>query len=55
VPNKVGQLEKVTRKVAKAGLDIHFVYGSPCDGKKGVLVLKTANDRKAMRLLNRSR
>jgi hypothetical protein len=55
VQNKVGQLEKVTKKVAKAGLDIHFVYGSPGDGKKGVLILKTANDRKAMRLLNTSR
>jgi hypothetical protein len=53
VPNKVGQLEKVMKKIAKAGIDTLFVYGSPCDGKKGVLIVKTANDRKAMRLLNR--
>jgi hypothetical protein len=55
LPNKVGQLEKVTKKIAKAGIDIHILYGSPGGGKKGFLVLKTANDGKAMRLLNRSR
>jgi hypothetical protein len=54
LPNKVGQLEKVMKKVAKAGIDTLFVYGSPGDGKNGVMVLKTANDRKAMKLLNRS-
>jgi hypothetical protein len=53
VPNKVGELEKVTKKIAKAGIDTLFVYGSPSDGKKGILILKTANDRKAMGLLNR--
>ncbi len=55
LPNKVGQLERVTNKIAKAGLDILFVYGGPGDGNKGVLILKTANDSKALRLLNRSR
>jgi hypothetical protein len=54
LPNKVGQLEKVAKKIAEAGIDTLFVYGSPGDGKNGVMVLKTANDRKAMRLLNRS-
>jgi hypothetical protein len=52
MPNKVGQLEKVTAAVAKAGIDIHFVYGSPGDGKKGVMVLKTSNDKKVLKLLN---
>jgi hypothetical protein len=51
--NEVGRLEKVTKKIAKAGIDIHVVYGSTGDGKKGVLVLKTTNDTEAMRLLNR--
>jgi hypothetical protein len=55
LPNKVGQLEKMTKKIAKAGIDTLFVYGSPGDGRKGVLILKTANDSKALRLLNRSR
>jgi len=52
LPNKVGQLEKVTKAVAKAGIDIHFVYGSPADGKKGIMILKTAHDNKALKLIN---
>ena len=52
MPNRVGQLEKVTSAVAQAGIDIHFVYGSPGDGKKGVMVLKTSNDRKVLKILN---
>lgn len=52
MPNRVGQLEKVTSAVAKAGIDIHFVYGSPGDGKKGIMVLKTSNDRKVLKILN---
>jgi len=52
LPNKVGQLEKVTKAVAKAGIDIHFVYGSPGDGKKGIMILKTAHDNKALKLIN---
>ncbi len=51
LPNKVGELENVTKKIAAAGIDILFVYGSPGDGKKGTMVLKTANDGKALRLL----
>lgn len=52
MPNRVGQLEKVTSAVARAGIDIHFVYGSPGDGKKGIMVLKTSNDRKVLKILN---
>jgi len=51
MPNKVGQLEKITKKISDAGIDIHFVYGSEGDGKRGTLILKTANDRKVLRLL----
>ncbi len=55
VPNTVGQLEKITQKIADAKLDIYFVYGSPGDGKRGTLVLKTANDSKALTILKRIR
>ncbi len=51
VPNNVGQLEKVAKKIADAGIDIHFVYGSPGKGKTASLVLKTANDRKTAKVI----
>lgn len=53
MPNKVGELEKVTKKIAAAGIDILFVYGSPGDGNKSTMVLKTANDGKALKLLKK--
>jgi hypothetical protein len=53
VPNRVGQLEKVSKQIATAGIDIHFVYGSPGKGKTAVLVLKTGNDKKALKLINK--
>ena len=53
VPNKVGQLEKISKTIADAGIDILFVYGSPGKGRMGTLVLKTANDKKAMKLVRK--
>jgi hypothetical protein len=53
VPNKVGQLEKVSKTIADSGIDILFVYGSPGKGRTGTLVLKTANDKKALTLVRK--
>ena len=53
VPNKVGQLEKISKAVADAGIDIMFVYGSPGKGRTATLVLKTANDKKALKLVSK--
>ena len=52
VSNKVGQLEKVTKIIADAGLDIHFIYGCPAKNKAVVLILKTEDDNKALKLIN---
>jgi hypothetical protein len=52
LPNKVGQLEKVSKKIADAGIDIHFIYGCPGKGKAASLVLKTGSDRKALKIIN---
>jgi hypothetical protein len=50
VPNKVGQLQQLAKKISDAGVDISYVYGSPVKGKMTV-VFKTENDRKALRAL----
>lgn len=52
VPNKVGQLQQVAKKISDAGLDIVYVYGSPVQ-RRMTLILKTENDRKALAVLNR--
>ena len=51
MPNKLGELQKVAKKISDAGVDITYIYGSPVKGKM-TLVLKTANDKKALKVLN---
>jgi hypothetical protein len=50
VPNKVGELNKATKKIAFAGIDIYYLYGSPAKGKM-TLIFKTENDKKALKAL----
>jgi hypothetical protein len=50
VPNKPGQLHYATKKIAAAGIDIYYVYGSPAKGKM-TLILQTENDKKALKAL----
>lgn len=50
VPNKVGELQKATRKIASAGIDIYYLYGSPAKGKM-TLIFNTENDKKALKAL----
>jgi len=52
MPNKIGELQKVAKKISDAGIDIEYIYGSPVKGRMTV-ILKTANDKKALKVLNR--
>jgi hypothetical protein len=52
VPNKVGELHKLTKSIAFAGIDIYFVYGSPAKGKM-TLIFQTENDKKALKALTK--
>jgi hypothetical protein len=50
LPNKVGELFKATKKIATAGIDIYYLYGSPPKGKM-TIIFKTENDKKALKIL----
>jgi hypothetical protein len=50
VPNKMGQLQQVAKKISDAGIDISYIYGSPVK-QKMTLIIKTANDKKALKAL----
>jgi len=52
VPNKPGHLQAVSKKIADAGVDIEYIYGSPGKGKTATLVFKTDDDRKAIKALS---
>jgi hypothetical protein len=52
MPNKVGQLRQAAKQISDAGVDVHYVYGSPVKGKMTV-IFKTADDKKAIKALTK--
>jgi hypothetical protein len=51
--NKPGSLAKVAHKLAAGKVNIEYAYcATPPDAKKGLLVLRVSDARKAMKLLN---
>lgn len=49
LPNKPGELQKVAKKIADAGIDIDFMYATTT-GSKATCILKTVDDQKAMKV-----
>ncbi|MGE5237215.1 MAG: ACT domain-containing protein [Chloroflexota bacterium] len=53
MPNRPGELEKVAEKVAQGNVNIHYLYGTSSSGKTGNCVFSSADDKKAIRLINK--
>ena len=53
MPNKVGELKKVTDKLAETGIDIKYVYGTVGSKRSTLCVFKTGNDTKAVMVINK--
>lgn len=51
MPNKPGEMQKVAEKIADAGIDILYTYGSAGSGRTSFCVFKTDNDKKAIKLI----
>jgi len=51
MPNKPGALEEITKKIAEAGINIEYSYGTAGAADVATVVLKTADDAKAASLL----
>ena len=49
--NKPGEMQKVAEKIADAGIDILYTYGSAGSGRTSFCVFKTDNDKKAIKLI----
>ena len=49
--NRVGALEKISRIIADAGIMIYYFYSTTSSGKTAICVFKTADDKKAIRVL----
>ena len=53
IPNKVGELQKVAKKISDARIDIYYMYGTAGTGKSSICVFKTADDKKAIKIINK--
>jgi len=51
MPNKPGRMQKVAGELADNGVDILYTYGSAGSGRSAFCVLKTDNDKKALKLI----
>lgn len=52
--NKVGALEKISRTIAEAGINIYYFYSTTSSGKTATCVFKTADDKKAIKVLSKA-
>ena len=53
MPNKPGELQKVAKKIADAGINIEYMYATAGAGKTATCVFKTADDKKTIKIVNR--
>jgi len=51
--NKPGELQKVAKKIADAGIDIQYMYGTAGVGKMPTCIFKTADDQKTIKVINK--
>jgi hypothetical protein len=52
--HKIGALEMASRIIAKARINIYYVYATTSIGKTATCVFRTADDKNAIRLLNKA-
>lgn len=52
MPNRVGELQKIAGKIAAVGIDIKEIYGTTGSGRTSTCVIRTGDDRKALKILN---
>jgi len=53
ISNKLGELQKVSQKIAAVGIDIYYMYGTAGAGKSPICVFATSDDKKALKVINR--
>jgi hypothetical protein len=53
MPNKVGELQKVAKVIADAGINITYMYGTTSAGRTSKCLFATSDNAKAVRLINK--
>ncbi|HET6515787.1 MAG TPA: ACT domain-containing protein [Thermodesulfovibrionales bacterium] len=53
MPNKAGELQKVAKKIADAGININYVYGATATGKTATCIFSSSDNKKALKVLSK--
>lgn len=53
-PNQVGALERITKLIAGAGINIFYFYATTSKGATATTVMKTADDAKTVKVLQKA-
>lgn len=53
VADKPGELQKIAKKIADAGIDIQYVYATAGSAKKETCIFMTADNAKAIKVINK--
>ena len=53
VPNKVGELEKVAKTIADAGINIGYMYATTSSGRTSNCLFSTSDNKQALKLINK--
>ncbi|OGP77323.1 MAG: hypothetical protein A2V86_16565 [Deltaproteobacteria bacterium RBG_16_49_23] len=51
--DKPGELQKVAKKIADAGIDIEYMYATAGSGKKETCIFMTSDNAKAIKVINK--
>jgi len=52
--NKVGALERISKLIADAGINIYYFYATTSSGKTATCVIKTEDDKKTIKVLSKA-
>ncbi|MEW6584733.1 MAG: ACT domain-containing protein [Nitrospirota bacterium] len=50
--NKSGEMQKVAKKIAEAGINIHYLYATASSGKTATAVFATNDNKKTIKVIN---
>jgi hypothetical protein len=53
VADKPGELQKVAKKIADAGIDIEYMYATASSGKTETCIFMTSDNKKAIKVINK--
>ena len=51
--DKPGELQKVAKKIADAGIDIEYMYATASSGKKETCIFMTSDNAKVVKVINK--